>query len=162
TTSGVSWGFMSLHEPAAALARSEPPMRPEHVRTTKRPGKSSNRKHRGIALRALAAGFAVLAAQWAAISADGPATQTLYLSGDGNDANSGSGRDHAWRTIQHAADTLGPGQTAIVLAGAYKERVSIKSSGTSNAPISLRAGRGGPVRVKGFSVSGSHWIVESF
>src|SRR5260221_10851171 len=53
----------------------------------------------------------------------GPAG-TYYISPSGSDTASGSSAA-PWRTIQKAADTLNAGDTAIVAAGNYRERVSI-------------------------------------
>jgi len=50
------------------------------------------------------------------------AAATYYVSPNGNDSAAGTSAS-PWRTIQKAASTLQPGQTAIVAAGNYGERV---------------------------------------
>lgn len=56
---------------------------------------------------------------------------------NGDDGNSGTG-SQPWRTLQHAADSVGPGDTVSVRAGDYAGAY-IESSGTSSAPIVFRA-----------------------
>lgn len=86
---------------------------------------------------------------------------TFYVAPSGNDRFDGS-PGSPWRTIQKAADTLAPGQTAIVMPGNYPERVSITRSGAATAPIALRAANAGGVRMKGFDLTGSYWILNGF
>ena len=52
----------------------------------------------------------------------------------GNDANPG-GETSPWRTIQKAANTMSPGDTVIVHAGTYNDRVNITKSGNSGSLI---------------------------
>ena len=47
----------------------------------------------------------------------------------GNDAGPGT-CESPWKTIQHAADSVGPGDTAYVRKGVYHELVTISKSGT--------------------------------
>jgi hypothetical protein len=61
---------------------------------------------------------------------------TFYVSTNGNDAAPGS-HDKPWKTIQHAADTLEPGETALVRGGTYLENVRITRDGTADAPITI-------------------------
>ena len=65
--------------------------------------------------------------------ASGAATHCLgatnYVSITGNDTNSGSAA-FPWRTVQHAAAMLQPGDTGIVLAGTYGESVTTTRGGT--------------------------------
>ncbi len=60
-----------------------------------------------------------------------------YVSVNGNDANPGT-LNLPWRTIQHAADIVQPGDTVSILEGTYKERVILKTSGTADAPITFQ------------------------
>ncbi|MEO8350761.1 MAG: choice-of-anchor Q domain-containing protein, partial [Chthoniobacteraceae bacterium] len=55
-----------------------------------------------------------------------------YVARDGDDLNPGT-ESAPWRTIQKAADTLAPGDTAFVRAGKYKERVTVNVSGSATA-----------------------------
>jgi hypothetical protein len=52
-----------------------------------------------------------------------------YVSTKGKDTNPGT-LAQPWRTIQKAADTLAPGDTAWVRQGRYRERVTVNVSGT--------------------------------
>lgn len=86
---------------------------------------------------------------------------TYYVAPGGNDSAGGTSAA-PWRTIQHAVANLVAGQTAIVEAGNYVERVSINSAGTSAAPITLQAASGASVTMLGFSISGSDWVIDGF
>jgi hypothetical protein len=67
-----------------------------------------------------------------------------------------------WRTIQKAASTLKAGQTAIVSAGNYGERVAVANSGTEASPINLQAANGADVQLLGFDLTGSNWVLNGF
>jgi hypothetical protein len=90
-----------------------------------------------------------------------PSGTTFYVSPNGNDSASGSS-SAPWRTIQKASDTLNPGQTAIVAAGNYGERVSISRSGTQANPIALRVASGADAQLLGFDITGSNWMLDGF
>ena len=68
----------------------------------------------------------------------------------GNDAASGT-PEHPWRTLTHACKQLRPGDTLIVRAGEYRERLILETSGTEAAgfitvqgdPGALISGSGG-------------------
>ena len=57
---------------------------------------------------------------------------------------------------------LQPGETAIVAAGNYGERVSIARAGTLAAPIALQAANSADVKLLGFDLSGSSWVLNGF
>ena len=57
---------------------------------------------------------------------------TYYVATNGMDTNSGTTTNAPWRTIQHAANSLAPGDTALVRGGVYNERVTFNVSGSSN------------------------------
>jgi len=95
------------------------------------------------------------------ISTPTPTAGTYYVSPTGSDSAAGTS-SAPWRTIQKAADTLQPGQTAIVSAGNYGERVSIASSGTNAAPITLQVANQADVQLLGFDLSGSNWVLNGF
>lgn len=62
----------------------------------------------------------------------------FYVSTKGADTNPGT-IDQPWRTIQKAAETLAPGDTAWVRGGRYRERVTLKVSGAPDQWVTLRA-----------------------
>jgi hypothetical protein len=90
----------------------------------------------------------------------GPAG-TYYISPTGSDSAAGSSAA-PWRTIQKAADSLTAGQTAIVSAGNYGERVSITRSGTQTSPITLQVASGATAQLLGFDLAGSGWVLSGF
>ena len=74
----------------------------------------------------------------------------------GDDKNDGS-EARPWRTVQHGANRLRPGDTLYLRGGAYYEKVRLTRSGTAAAPIVLarvaregldpeRCFRGPPIR----------------
>ena len=73
---------------------------------------------------------------------------TYYVSPLGSDAASG-GPQSPWRSIQHAADLVSPGDLVQIHGGAYAERVRFKRSGDEGAPILFSAAPGETVTVKG-------------
>lgn len=81
-------------------------------------------------------------------------TDAFYVSTNGNDSNPGT-NEKPWKTIAKAANTLSSGQTAIVLAGTYAERVEIRRDG-----ITLKAN--GKVQMKGFEINGDNNTVIGF
>lgn len=85
----------------------------------------------------------------------------FYVSPNGNDNAAGTAAA-PWRTIQHAASRLLPGQSAVVMAGSYLERVSITLSGTAAAPITIRAASAADVKLLSFNISGSYWVIDGF
>ena len=85
---------------------------------------------------------------------------TYYVNGaSGNDSNAGSSAS-PWKTIQKAANTLVAGDTALVAAGTYSERVGTSRSGTSGNQITIKSS--GTVVMKGFDVNHSYITVDGF
>ncbi|MBC8264078.1 MAG: CSLREA domain-containing protein [Anaerolineales bacterium] len=64
------------------------------------------------------------------------AENVYYVSPDGDDANPGN-FDQPWRTVQHAVDSAGPGDTIWVRGGIYNEGVVIETSGLPGLSITL-------------------------
>nr|MDZ8234534.1 right-handed parallel beta-helix repeat-containing protein [Nostoc sp. ChiQUE02] len=70
---------------------------------------------------------------------------TYYVSGTGNDKNSGLSTSSPFRTIQRAANLTGPGDTVFIMNGEYKNvgqsgsALYIKRSGKANAWIRYKA-----------------------
>ncbi|MDO8432698.1 MAG: right-handed parallel beta-helix repeat-containing protein [Candidatus Binatus sp.] len=87
---------------------------------------------------------------------------TFYVSPSGSDSNSGLSRTAPWRTIQHAASSLPPGDVAIVMAGTYAERVLVSRSENAGAPITLQADSGAKVITRGFEVRADHVTIAGF
>ncbi|MDZ8089931.1 MAG: right-handed parallel beta-helix repeat-containing protein, partial [Nostoc sp. DedQUE12b] len=71
--------------------------------------------------------------------------KTYYVSGAGNDKNSGLSTSSAFRTIQRAANLTNPGDTVLIMNGVYRNAkpsgdvVSITRSGKANAWIKFKA-----------------------
>ena len=83
----------------------------------------------------------------------------FYVSTSGDDGAPG-GKAAPWRTIQHAAERLQPGDTAHVLAGTYHEKVEVRVSGAAGKPVTLRAE--GAVIVSGKGVKGENiFLIEN-
>ncbi|MDH5384923.1 MAG: DUF1565 domain-containing protein [Candidatus Aminicenantes bacterium] len=61
-----------------------------------------------------------------------------YVSPSGDDSNPGTIQS-PWRTIQHAADSVNPGDTVQVKAGFYQEAVQLHRDGLANSPIRFEA-----------------------
>lgn len=112
----------------------------------------------------LGAGTLALAAAFAA----SPVLATTYYVAPppgGSDGNPGT-LAQPWGTLQHAADTVGPGDVVIALAGDHAA-FEVTTSGTSGAPITFRAAPGPPVRIvtdvagrgAGINVESAAWIV---
>lgn len=81
---------------------------------------------------------------------------TLHVdAANGDNARSGLSLADAWRTIQHAADAVNPGDTVLVAPGVYFEHVILTRTGTAAQPIRFRAA--GP----GVIVSGAHTAIRA-
>src|SRR5439155_23319722 len=85
---------------------------------------------------------------------------TFYVSTSGNDSNAGTSTTSPWRTIQKAANTLKAGQTAVVSAGRYNERVQIGTAGSSGSIITYQGQ--GTVVTNGFNVGASYNKIDGF
>ncbi|MCP4418204.1 MAG: DUF1565 domain-containing protein, partial [Chloroflexi bacterium] len=66
-----------------------------------------------------------------------PIGATYHVAPTGNDGNDGS-ETSPWQTVQHAVDSVQPGDLILVHAGTYAG-ARIEGSGTAVAPIILRA-----------------------
>ena len=76
------------------------------------------------------------------MSSTGWATTYYVNAATGNDTNAGTSATAAWKTLQKAANTLGAGDTALVLTGTYAERVQVTKSGSAAAPQGNRPADG--------------------
>ena len=82
------------------------------------------------------------------------ATYHVWL--QGKDTADGSAAA-PWRTLQHAVNSLQPGDTALVGPGTYRERIEVKHGGTEAAPITLSAAPGARVIVSGADLLPDGW-----
>jgi hypothetical protein len=69
------------------------------------------------------------------------AGRVYHVSPMGNDTAEGS-EMQPWKTIQKAAETLTAGDTVMIAAGVYRERVAARKSGEAGRPISYIASAG--------------------
>ena len=105
------------------------------------------------------------------------ATQVRYVDVAGSDGASGSSA-HPWRTLQHAVENVGPGDTILVRPGTYAG-MRIEGSGQPGAWITIAAEtpgtvtidepgpdnkHGSNVEIESWEGDGtvSYWIVEGF
>jgi hypothetical protein len=78
------------------------------------------------------------------------------------DTNSGSEAE-PWSSIQHAADTVAPGDEVQVKPGSYDERVVVKKGGTADAKKTFRSVPSRSAKMFGFNVIGApHVRIEGF
>ena len=109
---------------------------------------------------------------WAMACTPGFAT-TYYVATTGSDAANGTAA-MPWRTLQHAVDNIGPGDTILVGPGTYAG-CRIGNSGLPGAPKTLQAAGAvllnapGPVNkhnsiveVENFSGTVSYWVIDGF
>lgn len=83
-----------------------------------------------------------------------------YVDGaNGNDFSPGT-KALPWKTIQKAADFMLAGDTVLVSAGIYPERITISNSGSDGAMIYFLAE--GTVECRGFTVKGNYIRVRGF
>jgi hypothetical protein len=84
--------------------------------------------------------------------------RTYFVTPAGNDDHDGSSRDTAWKSLQHAADTVRPGDTVLVGGGEYKGTVFFPRSGEKNRPITVKAipGEKAVIVGGGFTLNGKH------
>lgn len=87
---------------------------------------------------------------------------THYVDGaNGSDTAAGTSEPDAWQTIQKAADTLEPGQTACILEGTYEEHVLLERSGAEDALLTVAAKPGDDVLLLGTNIDvGSDGLFE--
>ncbi len=88
-----------------------------------------------------------------------------YVAPWGDDGDNGLSLDHAWATIQHAANTVSAGDTVLVQSGTYNENVVQSTDGTSDNRIVFQ-GVGNPVidagGGTGFKIYGDYVTVTGF
>jgi hypothetical protein len=74
-----------------------------------------------------------------------------------SDQNAGTW-DKPWKTVQHAADAVQAGDVVCVMEGVYDEAVTLKTSGTAQAPIVFRGLPRQKAQVKGFVCGKTSWV----
>lgn len=75
-----------------------------------------------------------------------------HVSVSGNDSNPGT-LSNPWRTVQHAANSVAPGDTVLIHGGTYEEEVVFRYSGTPEAPITFSAAADETVTVEGLEIA---------
>ena len=99
----------------------------------------ADRMKRIVSERYLSIVLRTIALAFLTMLASRPAAQTTYYVDDiGNDASDGLSIIDAWRTIQKAFDTAGPGDTVMILSGTYNENPVLNVSGLPGQPIIFR------------------------
>jgi hypothetical protein len=95
----------------------------------------------------------------ASVASYAAAGTEYHVSVDGDDGNSGS-VEQPFRTIQRAADLMGPGDVCRVRAGTYRESVRVKRGGRAGSPVRFVAEGGGLVVLDGTDVLTGNWSVH--
>ena len=78
--------------------------------------------------------------------------KTFYVSLTGKDSASGT-QKKPWRSIQHAANVVSPGDKVLIHGGVYNEQVIIRISGKENIPTLFSAVPGEKVAVKSLEIA---------
>jgi hypothetical protein len=85
---------------------------------------------------------------------------SYYVSPAGSDSSPGT-ESQPFATVQHGVNQLLAGDTLILRAGSYHESVTVASSGTANAPITLSAYSGETPTLIGAQPVNGPWTVYS-
>ena len=113
-------------------------------------------EHRTIAALSIACLGLIGVTVWALATRDSRTPSSAegsvyWVAIDGDDAGPGT-RDEPWATLQHAADSVGPGATVYVREGVYEQRVELRGSGTPGRPITFAVAPGERVVLDGSSL----------
>jgi hypothetical protein len=115
------------------------------------------RKHVVLIARCLLACAGVLAGMAGRL---GAATYVVDQAAPGTaDTNPGT-EEKPFRTVQHAANTVKPGDTVHVLAGKYDERIKVKVGGRDGQRVAFVAMPRRSAMVGGFDLEASYVRVE--
>ena len=71
------------------------------------------------------------------------------------DSNTGM-EEKPFKTVQHAADVVKPGDTVYVMAGQYDERVKVRAGGLEGRPVAFVAMPRRSVTARGFDLEARH------
>jgi len=87
-----------------------------------------------------------------------------YVSPSGSDSASGSAVE-PWKSIQHGVDQLNAGDTLLIRAGSYNEKIEIDVSGTGTDPIRIAVAPGEEAVIDGSGITASifdqsHLIID--
>ncbi len=89
-----------------------------------------------------------------------------YVSPSGSDTNAGS-LASPWKTVQHAVNSVSPGDTIFLRAGTYPEHITISISGAAGSPITLTNYPGEAATINGGSATAittsgavSYWTIQ--
>ncbi len=94
--------------------------------------------------------------------AEDRAPRTWHVANDGSDSASGESRESALRSIQAAADRVGPGDTVLIHGGEYTECVFVRATGEKGRPIVFRSAPGERVFfASGGKQLGSAWSIRA-
>lgn len=85
------------------------------------------------------------------------AAVTYYVAPNGKDVLSPGTADNPLLTIQRAVNLMKAGDTVIVRAGVYAERVTLKKSGTEGSPIVIRSETPGGAIIEGAGLDIGKW-----
>jgi parallel beta-helix repeat protein len=93
-------------------------------------------------------------------AAKGSEPKYYFVSTNGSDSASGLSREAAWKTIQHAANAVRPGDTILLCGGEYTGRVYFPITGEKGLPITIKAvpGEKAVVLGGGFTLNGKHYF----
>lgn len=105
-----------------------------------------------------------MAAALATLAGGTARAATYYVdAGHAQAADTNDGSEPApWRTMQHAVDRAQAGDTVIVRAGVYDERVTVRNAGAEGRLLTLRAEPARAARTKGFAVEADFVAIEGF
>ncbi|MFA7157997.1 MAG: right-handed parallel beta-helix repeat-containing protein [Kiritimatiellia bacterium] len=92
-------------------------------------------------------------------AAKGSEPKNYFVSTNGSDSASGLSREAAWKTIQHAANTVRPGDTILLCSGEYTGRIFFPITGEKGRPITVKAvpGEKAVIVAGGFTLNGKHY-----
>lgn len=123
-----------------------------------RESKTRSSTVKAATVKAVALGAMILSAAGLAVLSSSPAQAAILNVAKGGSCSNTTGNPYC--TISAAVANAVAGDTVVVAAGSYGERVALTRSGTSGAPISIVTNEGAIVSgsSRAFDLSGSAWI----